>query len=274
MSDNENTLPVFVFCGASEVTADHPLLGLWQATFLPVSGEAVSFAPDSDEGRALLPVWRANFPQEKKSIARELQVAQRHLRASETAVHVTPQRLDAFARRGSFGSTVSYSLWEAQPEPENDLAELLFEAGGNRLSYGAMDSIGMRRQEAVATLNAFTRQFQQICAHFALVETWIGEKLVGQSRVEWSGHIHTALPASISSTQRQLHSQTLDLALRSRHAIWRIATLVITGAAKLVAQLSVPGGFLRAAPLVLRFVEQLRLEYESLSSKSSTFEKS
>ena len=61
----------------------------------------------------------------------------------------------------------------------------------------------------------------------------------------------------------RLHQQTLDLALASRRTVLRMAALAIAGAVKLVAMLAMPGGVVGVVPAVLRFIEQLRVEFEN-----------
>ncbi len=267
--------------------AGQDLLGLWTAVALEPArggrgdrapadaqaGEVAFGAPGAPppetvaKGTGGASVWQANFPADQRAIAIGLGEAQQKLQIAEAALAATPARLDAFVLHGVGG--LAYGLpapGTGLAGPEDDLSLLLAELQGAPpiVSYGVGEQLAGRWQQAVEMFEAFTARLQQMVAGLAWVETSVGGQLVGQTVVTWTGDVRTVLPTRIEPDQVKLHQHTLNLALVSRWMALRMSALAITNAVKLSVLSATPGGIVAAIPAVLRFINQIRVEFERM----------
>jgi hypothetical protein len=149
--------------------------------------------------------------------------------------------------------------------PEDDLSLLLAELQGAvpMVSYGLAEQVGGRWKQAVEAFHAFAARLQQMVAGLAWVETTVAGQLVGQTTVTWTGDVRTVVPTRIKPAQAQLHQRTLHLALVSRWLVLRMSALTISSAAKLSLLAAAPGGVVLVIPAVLRFINEVRIEFEN-----------
>lgn len=279
MAGDESSTAVFEFCDVGPNGPRRDVLGLWAPVRLSTPGGersdlpqgAVPFAsparvggePSASAGEA--PVWRASYPADREQIAVQLRYAEQKLEASQAALAVAPDRLDAFLARGPVALAYSFATPGAGlARPESELSLLLF-AGAQRervVSYDLEGQFAARWASALEALRAFAGQLLQISAGFAWVETRVAQAPVGWTRVTWAGDVHSVVTTRLAADRIRLHQRTLDLALDSRRTTLRMSGLILAGAAKLVTMLSTGLGVVAAVPAVLRFIEQLRIEYE------------
>ena len=290
MTKDPGPAGIFELHDAAPGRSGQDLLGLWQTVPLEparavpgsaaegragaeafgVPGETPAEAADG-QARGLplpveAPVWRASFPADSRAIATYLGQAQRQLQTAEAALAATPARLDAFVARGLGG--LAYTLPAPGTErvrPEDDLSLLLAEFQGVEpmVNYGLAEQVGGRWKQAVGAFQAFAARLQQMAVGLAWVETTVGGQLVGQTVVTWTGDVRTVVPTRIKPAQAKLHQRTLHLALVSRWMVLRISALTIASAVKLSALAATPGGVVLVIPAVLRFINQVRIEFES-----------
>jgi hypothetical protein len=286
MAEDGSSAPVFEFFDAAPAGPRRDLLGLWTSVPLPgapeddggaaedalafdapggASGPSRQVAGQPAEPDGVEPVWRATYPEDRHLAALRLREAQLSLKASGAALDDAPARLDAYAARGPAAVTYSFStLGTGLRRPEMELSLLLArtQESGQLMSYGVVDQVTGKWKDALEVIQSFASRLQEMVAQFAWVETRVAEEPVGQTRVAWDGDLDTVLAGGIGARRIRLHQRTLDLALESRRTTLRMSTLVIVGAAKLVAMAAAPGGIAVAMPSVLRFVELLRIEFE------------
>ena len=290
MATDSGPAGIFELHDAAPGGSGHDLLGLWKtvplepdrgvrgsagegpagAEVFGAPGETAAEVADG-QPRDLLPsveaaVWRANFPADSRRIAAYLGEAQQQLQTVDAALAATPARLDAFTMREVSG--LAYTLPAPGTElvrPEDDLSLLLAEFQGLApvMNYGLAEQVGGRWKQAVEAFQAFAARLQQMTVGLAWVETTVGGQLVGQTVVTWTGDVRTILPTRIKPAQVQLHQRTLHLALVSRWMVLRISALTIASAVKLSALAATPAGVALAIPVVLRFINQVRIEFEN-----------
>ncbi len=102
----------------------------------------------------------------------------------------------------------------------------------------------------------------QAVAHYAWVETYVGEQLIGRTRVSWTGDMQTVWRAELDPAQSVLHQRTLDLALASRNTAMQLFLLVAQSSVKVTVLFAIPGGPLLVIPVVWQFVQRVLAEYK------------
>jgi hypothetical protein len=273
------SLAVFELYDGVAAGLDADILGLW-ATPAATPEAGVAFgAPIAKAAPTLpaqpggAPLWRANYPDDPALAATGLDDAYKKLQTSQSALTLTPYRLDSFVAQRQAGMAPAFPAPGAGPlRPEDELALLLpeLQAGGPVVFGGPLEQIAEARQrarddwrDARRDFQTFSARLQQMIGSFAYVETRVAGELVGRTRVSWSGDLDTGLQERISLQRMRLHSQTVDAVLESRRALLRTSTTIIGGALTLSLLLSSPLGFVAAFPAVLRFIRRLREQLEN-----------
>jgi hypothetical protein len=103
----------------------------------------------------------------------------------------------------------------------------------------------------------FVEHARQLIAHYARVQTRLGNSPVGLTTVNWTGDFETSWAAGADDDARQAHRQSVQLALDSRLATLRIVSVVTAGAAGLAVKAAVPGGQWLLLPAVWKFVRDV-----------------
>lgn len=253
--------PVFELHDAAPAGPDQDLLGLWAPVSLP--GAAGIEYGASDEGADATPVWRANYPADPILVQAGLASARQELAATDAALAAAPARLDAFVLQKQFGLAYAAPTPDSYPaRPEQDLDLLLGDAwqDATGVSFAAGDQLPGGWGEAFDAFQSFVERLQRTVAYFAVVETNVEGRLVGRTKVTWTGDVGTALAERVDPGHMHLHQQTLELALASRRTMLRTSALIIANAVKLSGLLTMPGGVALAPLAVLRFIKELRKE--------------
>jgi hypothetical protein len=253
--------PVFVLWDAAPAGPDQDLLGLWSPVSLPGAAGTEYGAPDEESDAT--PIWRASYPADPGLVQAALANAHQELAAADAALAAAPARLDAFVLQKQFGPAYSAPAPDAYPaRPEGDLDRLLGDAwqGATGVSYAAGDQLPGGWGEAFEAFQSFVERLRRTVAHFALVETDVEGRLVGRTKVTWTGDVDTRLAEWVDPGHMHLHQQTLELALSSRRTMLRTTALIIANAVKLSGLLTMPGGVALAPLAVLRFINELRKE--------------
>ncbi len=219
------------------------LLSAWEVP--PPSG--VSFEAGAEQPQpAVWPMQLPASPEAAQAMLDEKRVA---LRRSEADLAEAQRRLDQFDRGVSFAAPAG---------PEAELREWL-NAIESPVSFGPL---GSRRKEAEKRethrqWQGFLGRVREILSHYALVETEVGEALVGRTAVGWSGDFDTRWEANATLQSMELHRQSVHLALESRIALVRLLSVIGAGAAKLALRLTVPGAQLLVLPAAWKFVRDV-----------------
>jgi len=129
------------------------------------------------------------------------------------------------------------------------------------VAFSAVDAFADEKerkgfQEARQRWLAFVEQVQQMVAHYARVETTIAGAPVGLTRVRWAGDFETFWVPGMPALSREVHHETVNLALASRIALLRVVSVITTGAAGLILKAVAlpPGGQVLLIPAARRFI--------------------
>jgi hypothetical protein len=111
-------------------------------------------------------------------------------------------------------------------------------------------------QDAYRRWQAFVARVKQMVSQYARVETAIAGNPIGLTRVGWAGDFETRWVPGLPALSRDVHRQTVNLALASRIALIRVVSVVTTGAAGLIVKAVAlpPGGQVLLIPAARRFI--------------------
>jgi hypothetical protein len=197
------------------------LLGLWHD-----EPAAVTF----DDQQPDLQVWRADLP-EDVALAGSL-LAMCNTRLEWTGAQLSEAA--AAAKRAALAAPVEFA------------------APGK--------SVPMWWQEACDDLVGLAGQVSRVFSPTAVIETRVGDEMVGRSLVGLRGNVHTTWRSGCGQADALLHETTVALALSTRVALLRTIA-VVTGAASVIAvRLALPGGPLLALPATWRLIQRVLSE--------------
>lgn len=206
-----------------------------------------------------MPIWRAQLLADPLAARVELGVAREQLQRHEQALDSAELRLGQAAFGGASFTMV------AQREPERALQEIIGAMrtpppSAGAASYSLREEAPSAWMQAEARFRALVAQARETISAFALVETRLGELLVGRTRVNWGGDTRSVLGASVTQVQASIHRRTLALAIRSRTALLRMLGIVLRGARIVAQAISSPLGAITALPAAWKFVDELLRE--------------
>lgn len=257
-SHNAKTRAVFSVFDATLDQATPDVLGIW--TVLSSTATTERAFDTTASANEAVPCWRANFPA-------DLHVANRCLCAGETRLLCFQQALLKVADRltsieqGKFSNQAfSASAEENLLQPEAELFRLLHILQGPLPSFGIGECVSDAWNKITEQFQAWTGSLLQAVAHYAWVETYVGEQLIGRTSVSWTGDMQTAWRAELDPAQKVLHLRTLDLALASRNTAIQIFLLVAQSSVKVSVLFTIPGGPLLVIPVVWQFVQRVLAE--------------
>ncbi len=228
-------------------------LGLWDVA----AAEAVSFGDTS--GAPQEPTWRIQLPESPAEAQRILRGKTRALELAQPDLAQAQRELE---RVDPATSVPSFSISDELFAPKSALrasvnqfrAAEVVSFGGLRLPAQIED------RDVYQQWVAFVERVRQMIAHYARVETVLGEQDVGLTTVGWTGNFATAWPRDVTAGGMRTHAQSVHLAMGSRLALIRVVSVVATGAAGLAVKASVPGGQLLLLPAVWKFVRDVLAE--------------
>ena len=97
----------------------------------------------------------------------------------------------------------------------------------------------------------------RLVLHYAYVETYVEDRFIARTTVGWSGGFQREWGVDIGPSHSQLHLTAMHLALKSRATLLDTFLTTVSGALKLTAILTMPGGFLLALPAAWHFIQTL-----------------
>lgn len=274
----DTVAPTFELDGVAD--AGPAMLNLWQAkpaTAEPDASEAdaLSFAapgvPDTPETVPdTIPIWRVNLAVDEQEAAAMMRLGEERLEASRGCLQKASERVDALVRAQSQPSDgpVSFSA-ESLPAAESDLLGQIEEIKQENvvsfaLEDGAVGGAREKADEAAAQMRHTLERLTRSLLHYAAVETYSGERMIGRTTVSWTGDSDTLWPPELAPSQAALHQRSLRLAVRSRDSTLRLIVLTVQTAGKLSVLLATPGGVVLALPVAWRFINQVLAELGDL----------
>lgn len=100
------------------------------------------------------------------------------------------------------------------------------------------------------------------CSPTALIETRVGDQLVGRSLVGLRGDVRTVLCARGGQKDALLHKTTVALMLSTRATLLRMVALITRAAPAIAVRLALPFGPLFALPVAWRAVQAVLSEID------------
>lgn len=226
---------VFQVCLPGQPGAED-VLGLWHS---PLTSAGVAFDMTPAEAGSL---WRAELPDDLDTVDRLLLAQRRQLAALAQALPAAQAYLRADLANLDPGG-ISYALGQAGPQaPLSVLSGALqFRYPEQADSFGPLDIFKPTRQvvlDAADLFERFTHQVRQAVGGFAQVDTIIGGRRLGRSRVAWSGDLETWWTAGGLPGDRRQHEQVLANALATRQHWLRFFLLVAGGIPRVAGALA------------------------------------
>jgi hypothetical protein len=139
-------------------------------------------------------------------------------------------------------------------------ASFSVETGWDEVSYGLLDDISGKWNQATRQFQDFIARLGQAIGNFAWVETRVSGQLLARTSIGWKGDMDTTWQVQPKPEQFQQHKRTLQLALASRIMLLRTFTAVTTNAVKLSMLIAAPGGAVLALPTSLNLIHQIMNE--------------
>lgn len=257
---------VFEIVGAD---SEDPL-GLWTASPAPpihfgMDGETSVFGTDTL-------VYRIQLPEDRAAADSAFRAREESMRQSAEALETIPERLEHLVlytqlQQKTPGSQPVHFGSDVLPDPESELLRLLdmadsgtgsVPAAEGQVDFGVVDEVILPGvEQARAQLKSLLEQLNRELLHFAWIETILADQVMARTSVRWTGHLETICTDGISPAQISLHARSLRFATHSRALKVRLATTVMSGAAKISALMVNPAGAILALPLVYRYVSQI-----------------
>lgn len=255
----EDSPAIFELLDATLAGSTSDLLGIW-VTKSVASSEGVAFhmhANGIPEGLC----WRARLPENLQSANESLLEGEARLRISQQVLPKAAARLEAFVRQEPSGRAFHIPNAGTLLQPEAELSDMLRELQEPSVSFGIGEQLSDRWKQAVQQFQSLVDRVLQVVVHYAWIETYVGEQLLGQTAVSWTGNIETVWQVGLDSAQITLHQRTLALALASRNTLLHMFILVARSAITLSFLLATPIGPVLVLPAVWKFINQVLEEY-------------
>ncbi|MEJ2710091.1 MAG: hypothetical protein P8074_20950 [Anaerolineales bacterium] len=237
-------------------------LGLWQV--------AVEEATTGDQAGSL---WRAELPGEPLEAGQALDFQEAQLGRVRLALGTVESRLSADLKNlpgpdaAADYALRATALLEAEPGSPSSVLATAAQTRWPEASYAVFDRLPLdarQLEEAGQAVGRFATQVQQTVSQFARVETVIGGRMVGVTRVAWSGEIETRWSARFDPDQYQQHTRVLAHALATRQDWLRFLLLVTGGAARIGAALASGPFSLLTLWTTWNYLKQVLAQYSQL----------
>lgn len=240
-------------------------MGLWEVRDAP----PVSYAAPAAVTLPQEPTWRAQLPASLDEAAALLQ-AQAHIQA------LAGQDLARIAlelERLTQPALASFSSADPLAVEKSALLAAVDRLQTSAVSYSISQRVDPEEQETVRQWDTFVAEIRRMVTHYAHIHTTIAGTDVGLTTVSWTGDFATHWVPGSQPDAMPLHIQAVQMALDSRLALIRVASVVVAGAAGLIAKAAVPGGQLLLLPAAWRFVRdvlrELRQSWPQLQNLTS-----
>jgi hypothetical protein len=204
------------------------------------------------------PTWRIELPASPAAAQAILTGKRKDVARAQRDLASASQEL---ARFDPTEEAVSYSVSDPLFSYKGDLMTAINEIqAAEQLSYGLPRlPIKIGDQDLYDQWNAFVEQIRQLVSHYARVETALAGQEIGLTTVGWTGDFETTWETHVTASGMRTHLQAVHVALDSRAAMIRLASVVATGAVGLAAKTAVSGGVL-LLPAVWKFVRDVLKE--------------
>lgn len=234
--------------------------GLWEVQMpsppVPAPGEAPLIAFGAPAPLPP-PTWEVRLPAAREAAVALLQAQSRAQRLADQDLARAQADLAAFGRP----SAVAFGSPDPLHKQKADLQVAVERLRPSAVAYATPPRLDPEEQEATSQWERFAAEVQRMVTHYARIQTTIGETTVGLTMVGWTGDFAThwapGNAAIRASDAAALHMQAVQVALDSRMALIRVASVVAAGAIGLTVKAAIPGGQITLLPAVWRFVRDV-----------------
>lgn len=225
------------------------VLGLWSASADELAFSAPAMTPLHAQAGA---VWRADLPDDPLEAQRllstraaQLRLSQRSLAQAGTLLRNDLRSIPPPRDGESFSTPAGWP--PANPDTPRGLLELAaIERFSSQASFAGEPQEGIDQgllseaalDQAGQVAGDFFAQVQRLVGQFALVESSLGGRSLGLTRVSWGGDAQTWWSARAGMDDYPLHQQVLAQALGTRQAWLSFALLFSAGVVQVAAALA------------------------------------
>lgn len=257
--DMNNNQGIFEVFDTTLAQSTPDVLGIWtpQAASTGVAFAAGTQAEDEST------CWRGRLPTDLRLAVSSLYQSETRLARAEQALPKATSRLTAAIQQEQSGHAFDLAASSTTPAAEAELFQLLQTLQQPSASFGIGEGIASEWNKVTEQFQSFTERVLKVITHYAWVETYMGEQLLGKTSLSWTGDISTVWPLQPTSAQVMLHQRMVVLTLSSRMLLMRIFILVLRGVATLSTLLASPAGPILAAPALWNFMNLVLTEYSA-----------
>lgn len=239
------------------------LFDFWDYTTSSGAAETAFSAVEGDERGET--IWRMDLhgdaPSTEAEMAGYLALAQ----ASRLALDGLPDRLEnllAGEKAEVQGIAFTAEVQPAAPEAAL-LSELLrIDSASRQVSFASGEDPLAGWIEAYQAFQETASRLLRAVTNMAWVETRLEARLLGRTRVSWTGDTETFYAKGISPGHADLHRRSLETAVVSRNILLRAFAATFTTAAKCSVLIAAPGGALLAVPTAWKYIRQILSQVE------------
>lgn len=241
--------------------------GIWNVAESGPTSYSVEAAPPS--AAAIELTWRVELPAAPQPALDLLHARAADVERGLADLASVQRSLESFSQVPSFAGEEEHA---AQKNALRDMVALYQPSEVTAYGLGDMfkgkDKEAEQRErqaqaeerEAQTQWESFVQQVQQTLRDAVRIETVIGGRTAGVTRVSWGGNFATFWSAGAPGSTRDMHRQALTVALNSRTALLRVIGVVAGGAAGLAAKAGIPGGQVLLLPAAWKYVRAVLAE--------------
>ncbi len=234
-------------------------LGIWQIPAIQVNAFASETATSDPADAEDVSVWRIELPSDgvqADAVLREQLLLIDQLQRDLDVIAVQLEALDPTVPTHTPFVIGSY-------DPEAVLVDSINALRFQPEAFSTGDS-GTNFSALYDKCETLISRFRQVLAHRGRIETRIGGRLTGLTKVDLDGDFETIWDEDAGPMTMNAHVDAIRLATTSRLVLLRILSIVGTAALGLAIKASVPGGQFLLIPAVYKFVRDMLEELKKL----------
>jgi hypothetical protein len=210
-------------------------------------------------------IWKFDLPEAISTAERELQYLESEIQSTKMALEEIPLQIERIGHMHLKATSGELSFQSQDVKGADwELFTLLGELSPleTGLSFDYSGKTSQNLKNAVQEFENSFNRIKSVLTLFALVETSIAGKVIGRTRVSWTGKTESSWQLTGGVEQFHLHQRSLQAALASRYLLLNMLLISAQGAVKLSALLAIPGGAIMALPAVWKYITHVMKELE------------
>jgi hypothetical protein len=216
-------------------------------------------------------IWRAELPADHQQAANLLDTQAFQLRQTNYALRSAVPRLQAELGTLENPDEVHYAEGTHKKEVSLDSPHSVLKTAmqwskstDSGRDFGLPTADTLQLVQTMQIINQFIEQVHRTVSQFALVETVSGGRLVGTTRVAWSGDLETKWQSSFGPEYYVQHNRLVRHALGTRQTWLRFLLLMTAGVTRVAATLATGPFSILAIWATWNFLKQVVAEYRQL----------